>query len=602
MPPLVLAINAGTSSLKTALIDAAGERVLDVRATGVPDTPQLVVDGVPRDLACADIETAIEAVFDELDRHASLLVQVVAVGHRIAHGGDRHARPTLIDERVLADIESLTALAPLHNPTALAGVRAARARLPGLPQVAFFDTSFHATLPTRSREYALPAELRRRFGLRRYGFHGISHAWVAGRAAAYLGTTPDTLRLVTCHLGSGASACAIEFGRSIDTSMGYTPLEGLIMATRSGDVDPGILLRLAAAGYDAAALDHLLNHEAGLHGLAGTADMALIEQRAAGGDGEAQLALQLYCYRVRKYVGAYATVMGGMDALVFTGGIGEHSAVVRHRVAQRLEFLGAPIDEDANREAHVDERHPVAEISARGARCRILVVATDEERALARGTFALLQTDAAADGGRPIPVAVSARHVHLTQATVEALFGAGHRLTPQRPISQPGQYAAVEYVSVVGPRGRIEKVRVLGPTRAADQVEISRSDEFVLGLDAPVRESGDLAHTPGCRLEGPMGSVALSQGVICALRHIHMSPADAGEFRVADGDTVDVQVSGGERELTFGDVRIRVSDRFALEMHLDTDEGNAAGLCAPPDSVLEPVAHTARLVSKRPAP
>ena len=359
------------------------------------------------------------------------------------------------------------------------------------------------------------------------------------------------------------------------------------------------MLLLARSGYDVAALEQLLDHEAGLTGLAGTADMATIESRAAAGDEQAQLAIQLYCYRVRKYVGAYATVMGGIDAIVFTGGIGEHSAVVRHRIAQRLEFLGAPLDEDANRLARVDLAQPVAEISVAGARCRILVVATDEERAVARDTLGVLNPAHGLNTTSPTPVAVSARHVHLTQESVETLFGAGHQLTVLRAISQPGQFASNECLTVVGPRGRIEHVRVLGPVRTADQVEVSRSDEFLLGLDAPVRESGDLANSAGCRLEGPAGAVTLKQGVICALRHIHMSPTDAINFGVDDGDCVDVRVTGGPRELTFSDVKIRVSDRFVLEMHVDTDEGNAAGLGAVPGSVLEPVVHTAFLAARR---
>jgi len=190
--------------------------------------------------------------------------------------------------------------------------------------------------------------------------------------------------------------------------------------------------------------------------------------------------------------------------------------------------------------------------------------------------------------------------VHLTKDSVERLFGAGHQLTVHRPISQPGQFASTDVVTVVGPRGRIEHVRVLGPVRSADQVEISRTDEFALGLDAPVRESGDLANTPGCRLEGPAGAITLTAGVICALRHIHMSPADAAEFGVSDGETVDVAIEGGERELAFGGVKVRVSERFVLEMHVDTDEGNAAGLGSVPGSVLEPVVHTARLVGRPP--
>lgn len=600
MPPaaLVLALNAGSSSLKAALVDAEGRHWLDVRITSLDASPRLSVDGTERPIACADAAAAYAVLFAEIDGRAELTAALAAIAHRVVHGGTRFTRAVTVDASVIAEIEALAPLAPLHQPAAIAGLRAALARYPGLPQVAVFDTAFHATLPRRAREYALPAALVAEHGLRRYGFHGISHAWVANAAARHLGQPLDTLRIVTCHLGSGASACAIEFGRSIDTSMGMTPLEGLIMATRSGDLDPGILLELARAGRDAASLDDLLHRRAGLYGLTGTADMAEIEHRAAAGDGAAQLALQLYAYRLRKYVGAYATAMGGLDALVFTAGVGEHSAVVRARVAQRLEFLGAPLDLDANRTARVDREQPVAEISAAGARCKILVVATDEEAAMAREAFALAAPVRPLDTRRSIPVAVSARHVHLTQASLEALFGPGHQLSVLRPISQPGQFAATDTATVVGPRGRLEHVRVLGPLRGADQVEISRSDEFLLGLDAPIRESGDLAHSAGCRLEGPAGAITLSQGVICALRHIHMTPRDATEFGVEDGDSVEVRIGGGARELTFSGVRIRVSEHFVLEMHVDTDEGNAAGLGSVPGSVLEPVVHTATLVAR----
>lgn len=596
----VLAINAGSSSLKAAIFSGDGRRLLDVRLTGLYGSPRLSTDGSERtpEPRIDGPAAALAVLFAEIASHDAILSGVGAIAHRVAHGGPRYAAPMRIDAEVIAELERMTPYAPLHNPLALAAIRAARAALPGLPDIAVFDTAFHSTLPTRAREYALPKALRERHAIRRFGFHGISHGYAAGRAAAHLGIPVATLRMITLHLGSGASACAIEYGRSIDTSMGMTPLEGLIMATRSGDIDAGVLLSLLEDGVEPKALDDLLNREAGLVGLAGTADMASIEVRAASGDRDAQLAIQLYGYRVRKYVGAYAAALGGVDAIVFTGGVGEHSAVVRHRVANRLAFLGAVLDEDRNRDAAVTTNSPVAEISATGSRCRLLVVATDEEAALAAAARGLLASAGPRRLPRTIPVAVSARHVHLTQASVEQLFGPGHQLAVYRPISQPGQFASTDTVTVVGPRGRIEHVRVLGPVRASDQVEISRTDEFALGLDAPVRESGDLAQTPGCRLEGPAGSVTLQSGVICALRHIHMSPADAAEFGVHDGEVVDVAIEGGARELAFGGVKVRVSERFVLEMHVDTDEGNAAGLGGVPGSVLEAVAPVARLVGR----
>ncbi len=578
MNPLILAINAGSSSIKLAVIDGAGARLLDMKVTGLSDSPRLHINAVQSALDCTSVEVAFMRLYNELAKYPRLTRALVAVGHRVAHGGADFPTSVRIDDEVLATIQSLSTLAPLHNGSALTGILQARRHFPGLAHVAVFDTAFHSTLPRRAREYALPAKLREQFSIRRFGFHGISHAWVSQVAAKFLGIPLSQLRLVSCHLGSGASVCAVEYGRSIDTSMGMTPLEGLIMSTRSGDLDPGILTLLAASGYDAASLDHLLNYEAGLKGLTGTADMARIESRAAAGEAAAQLALQLFAYRVRKYVGAYATALGGMDVLIFTAGIGEHSAGVRHRIAQRLEFLGASLDEDRNRQAAVDHEHPVFEISANGARCRILVVATDEERALAGDVHRLLKPVQAHRTLPKIAVAVSAHHVHLSQASLEILFGPGHQLTQLRPISQPGQYAAAECVRVVGPRGHLDHVRVLGPVRQADQVEISRSDEFILGIDAPVRESGDLAQSAGCRLEGPAGAIELTQGVICALRHIHMSPDDARLYGVKDGESVEVKIIGGARPLTFSEVKIRVSTQFVMEMHIDTDEANAAGI------------------------
>ncbi|HLS80168.1 MAG TPA: phosphate propanoyltransferase, partial [Steroidobacter sp.] len=335
---------------------------------------------------------------------------------------------------------------------------------------------------------------------------------------------------------------------------------------------------LLESGMTTRELDELLNRRSGLTGLTGTNDMRRIEQGAAEGDEECRLALALYTHRIRKYIGAYAAVMGGVDAIAFTGGVGENSATVRHRCMQRLEFLGAMLDEDRNRDARATLRTPCIEISPQHSRVRSFVVCADEELEMAIETADAL---AAAAHGRPdarIPIAVSARHAHLSQATVEALFGAGYKLTPRTALSQPGQYAAEETVTLIGPRGRIENVRTMGPPREHDQVEISRSDEFTLGVDAPVRISGDLSNTPGITLEGPAGRVTLQSGLICARRHIHMNPQDAARLGVKDCDEVAVRIDSEGRDLIFADVSVRVAPGFSLEMHLDTDEANAAGL------------------------
>jgi acetate kinase len=396
---------------------------------------------------------------------------------------------------------------------------------------------------------------------------------------------------------------AIESGRSVETSMGLTPLEGLVMGTRSGDLDPGVLLKLLRAeGLDADGLDHLLNKCSGLAGLSGAGrDLRDIEARAAEGDERCRMALQVFAHRVRKYIGAYAAVMGGVDGIVFTAGIGENSALMRKRVAERLDFLGARLDPDRNREAHVSSQHSVFEVSTTHSRCRLLVVATDEQQAIAEETVRLvLELDKLkATDGRTIPVAVSARHVHLTQETLDRLFGAGYSLTADRPLSQPGQFAANESVTLVGPKRSLEGVRVLGPLRPQDQVEISRTDEFHLGIDAPVRESGKVDNTPGITLVGPEGLVHLPRGVICAWRHIHMTPGDAEHFGVVDRDIVEVAIASEGRDLTFGDVLVRVSEHARLEMHLDTDEGNAAELGAGASGVLIPTPGRARLRRRR---
>jgi acetate kinase len=601
---LVLVVNCGSSSVKASLIAEDGSHALDLAVTGLGHAPRLRADGMEREVQAADPAAALAHVLDEVESRPQLRQRLIAVGHRVAHGGDRYTTPVRLDAETEAGIEALIPLAPLHNPAALAGIRAARARLPELPHAAVFDTAFHSTLPRRSRDYALPRELASSLGIRRYGFHGTSHAYVANCAARYLRTDLERLRLVTCHLGSGASVCAIEYGRSIDTSMGLTPLEGLVMATRPGDLDAGAVLALLRSGRSVDEVDRLLNRESGLLGLTGTPDMREVEHRAADGDDACRVALAIYAHRVRKYVGAYAAVMGGVDAIVFTGGVGQNSAGVRHRIAQRLEFLGAALDEDANRDARVDHERRVVDISESYARCRLLVVATDEEQAIATDTRRLVAGGYDVATAPRIPIAISARHVHLTPSSVETLFGPGATLTPLKAISQPGQYAARETVTLVGPRGRIPNVRVLGPPRAADQVEISRTDEFALGIDAPVRESGDIENTPGIRIEGPAGAITLKSGVICALRHIHMRPPEAEVFGVTNGDRVDVRVDSDGRDLVFGDVLVRVRDDFVLEMHVDTDEGNAAGLNPGATGALEVgelerTAGEARLVRKR---
>ncbi len=570
----ILVINCGSTSVKASVVDPeTGERVAEVtfdRLSG--NHTAAIAEGLPK-------------LIDDLGDNT-----ITCVGHRVVHGGANFTSPTLLTDEVLEQLQDTIALAPLHNPANIEGIRAARKSLPDVPHVAVFDTAFHRTIPRRARTYAIPQDLAAKHEIRRYGFHGTSHQFVAEAAANFLGEDLRQLRVITCHLGGGCSVCAVEYGRSVETSMGLTPLEGLVMGTRSGDIDPGALLQLMRhENMDADGLDDLLNRESGLAGLSGIGnDLRDIEAKAEEGNDDCRLAIQVFCHRLRKYIGAYAAVMGGVDAVVFSAGIGQNSATIRHRASQRLEFLGARLNEERNREATVNRDSPVALISDEHSRVKLLVAETDEAFQIAKQADQVSQ-DIDAPSERSIPVAISARHIHLTQETVEALFGEGYELTELKPLSQPGQFAANEQVTLVGPKRQIEGVRVLGPTRSKNQVEISRTDEFYLGIDAPIRASGDVDNSPGITMIGTDGrQVTLQRGVICAWRHIHMTPADAEAFGVKDRDVVDVDVGkDGVRSLTFGDVLIRVKSTYKLEMHIDTDEGNAAELSRRDKGVLE---------------
>lgn len=557
----VLVINCGSSSVKYQVVDSETERA--------------VVKGKVERIG-GDGGSHTDAIKTILGEHADL--DLDAVGHRVVHGGERFHDACAIDDEVIAAIDECVSLAPLHNPANLSGIRAARQILPDIPHVAVFDTAFHARMPRRSRTYAIDPELAAARGIRRYGFHGTSHHYVARRAADYLQRPLEELRIVTCHLGNGASACAVEFGHSMDTSMGMTPLEGLVMGTRSGDLDPGVVLNLVRErGVDA--VDELLNRSSGLAGLSGHGnDLRDIQARAADGDDGARLALTVFAHRVRKYIGAYAAAMGGVDAVVLTGGIGENSAEMRHRILQRLEFLGLRIHEDRNHDAAVSHDRPVCDISVDHARVRALVVATNEELMIARETCTVVAGETRIKQRKPIPIAVSGRHVHLTRETLDQLFGEGFELTVHQAISQPGQFASQQKVKVIGPRNSIDGVRILGPLRPRNQIEVSRTDEFRLGVDAPIRNSGKTEGSAPIILEGPRGRVELPEGLICARRHIHMTPDDAEAYGLKNGDEVEVAITGGPRDLVFGDVLVRVKDSYVLEMHIDTDEANAAEL------------------------
>jgi acetate kinase len=317
---------------------------------------------------------------DEMRRALSSLGDADAVGHRVVHGGTALTAATVVTDEVLDRLRELVPLAPLHQPAALAGIAATATHRPGVPNVACFDTAFHATLPPSASTYAVPAAWRERWGIRRFGFHGLSHAWASRRAAELLGRPPAGLRLVTCHLGAGASLAAVAAGTSVDTTMGFTPLEGLVMATRSGSVDPGLLLWLLRQG--GMAVDELadgLERRSGLEALAGTADMRDVVRRAGVGDAEAALALDVYAHRAAAAVAAMAAAMRGVDGIVFTGGVGENAPSVRAAIAERVAFLGVALDAAANAAATAD-----SEITAPGAAVSALVVTAREDLQIAR--------------------------------------------------------------------------------------------------------------------------------------------------------------------------------------------------------------------------
>ncbi len=597
----ILVINCGSSSIKMEVIDSVdGRRLLVMNIERLLDHPFISFDG-GQEIPCGKGHQAA------LDQALPLLqkklgdIKIHAVGHRVVHGGNKIDEAVLVDEPLEKLIQDLSDLAPLHNPVNLIGIRKAREFFKDIPHVAVFDTAFHATLPRRAKTYALPKDIMEKHDILRYGFHGTSHEYVAQKAAEYLNESMKNLRIITCHLGNGCSMAAIEYGRSVETSMGLTPLEGLVMGTRAGDVDAGVASYLQKKeNWDIDTWNKVLNKDSGLKGISGVSnDMRDIIQKASEGNDDCRLAIQVFTHRIRKYIGSYAAVMGGVDAIVFTGGVGENSPMIRHRSTQRLDFLGAIINEDKNHDISLSSEEAVQEFSWNHSKVKLLAVRTDEQYSIAIQTAKLIEQNTDINPIPPIPVAVSARHMHITQKTLEVLFGKGYQLTEKKPLSQPNQFAANETVSIIGPKNTLERVRILGPTRPKNQIEISRTDEFFLGIDAPIRESGKVENTPGCIVVGPKGRVELKDGVICAWRHIHMTPEDAEIFQVEDRDIVDVRILSDERSLVFGNVLIRVSPKYKLEMHIDTDEGNAAEIGKGATGVLIATDGEAHLTKKK---
>lgn len=396
----IFVVNSGSSSIKYQLFRWPAEQPVCsglVERLALPDSvithtvfgPDGEARRQQRTLSLPDHAAGLREVVGLLTAPGAGVIQdpadIRVIGHRVVHGGEQFAATTLIDHAVKAEIKRLFALAPLHNPANYLGIEVCEQLFPGARQVAVFDTAFHQTLPAHAFRYALPAALYHEHGIRVYGFHGTSHQYVAARAAAHLGNAQA--RLVTVHLGNGCSMAAVHAGRCLDTSMGFGPLSGLVMGTRSGDVDPSVIFHLVGQlGYSVEQVSALLNKQSGMLGLTGHADMRDVGRAVQAGDAEARLALELYAYRIRKYLGAYAAVLGGLDAVVFTAGVGENDAAVRRLACQGLAFLGVQVDEARN---EVRSRE-LREISPAGAAVKVLVVPTNEELEIARQCAALL--------------------------------------------------------------------------------------------------------------------------------------------------------------------------------------------------------------------
>ncbi|MBI4984088.1 MAG: acetate/propionate family kinase [Rhodocyclales bacterium] len=592
VPGKIMALNVGLSQIHFGIYDTQDEtRDVHGIVDGADAAQALItIDAggtvTRRERAAFPFRDFFKVLFESMqlldDKFLFTPFDVIAIGHRVVHGGSKFSSAAVITPQVIAEIEALSMFAPLHNPHNLEGIREAMKFFPDVPHVAVFDTAFHQTLPTYAYLYGLPYEWYKKEGIRRYGFHGTSHRFVSLKAAEIVKRPLGELEIISCHLGVGASICAIDHGRSVDTTMGMTPSDGLIMPSRAGSIDPAVMIHLMEHYHlNPDALAKLINSESGLKGISGISnDIHEIEAAADEGHHRALLAHKAFCYQIRKNIGAYVAAMGGVDVLSFTGDIGESSPLVRSLACQGLAYMGIKLDEEKN--SALGMTRAPAIISTDDSPVKIIVIANNDERLLAwealraiernQITLAIKEQDEA-----PIPIEVSAHHVHLSQGDVDKLFGPGHQLTPEHELSQPGQFACEEKVNLIGPKGKIANVRVLGPTRKETQVEIAMTEQFKVGIQSPIRESGDLANTPGLVLEGPAGRATIERGVICAQRHIHMPPEDAMRMRLRDKYVVSVRVEGA-RELIYGDVVVRVNPNYRLAMHIDTDEGNAANI------------------------
>ncbi|GFZ29669.1 acetate kinase [Clostridium zeae] len=395
----ILVINCGSSSLKYQLIDMSKEEVLakglverigiegSILTQKVEGKDKYVVEQKMNDHKDA-IKLVLDALVDKDNGVLKSMDEISAVGHRVVHGGEKYSSSVLIDDEVMKYLEECIKLAPLHNPPNLIGIDACKVLMPNTPMAVVFDTAFHQTMPDKAFLYALPYELYKEHNIRKYGFHGTSHKYVSAKVAEVMGKDLSELKIVTCHLGNGSSLTAIKNGKSIDTSMGFTPLEGVAMGTRTGDLDPAVVTFIMdELGYTVEQTNELLNKQSGVLGISGvSSDFRDIETAAANGNVRAQLALDIFQYRVRKYIGSYAAAMGGLDVVVFTAGVGENDPITRLKSCEGLEFLGVEIDPAKN-----NVRGKIAEVSKDGSKVKVFVIPTDEEMMIAKDTLELVR-------------------------------------------------------------------------------------------------------------------------------------------------------------------------------------------------------------------
>ena len=584
----ILTLNIGSSSLKFAVYDM--EKTVRILIQGAYTalkshkcslSYQLEFNGKNHTREI-DANSSITTILDNLSELlAELNLQAIdSIGHRVVHGGSHLNAALKITPSLIEEITNFAVYCPLHTPAILEGISQAQVLWPDISQIAVFDTSFHQTIPEYATTYAIPKAWRE-LGLRKYGFHGLSHEWVRDKIQAEFIKKGGNLRIISCHLGSGASICAIHNGIAIDTSMGVSPLDGLVMETRPGDLDPAIVPIVSKSlGLTIEDIYHALFYESGLKALAGKSNFAEIEASAKNGDILAIKALEIYTYRIKKYIGSYIASMNGIDCLVFTGGIGENSAFIRSQICQGLSNFDITLDSRKNENTYLRTSNTYS-IHGAGSNVNIFIVASNEQAVIAMETNNLLSsnqiTTSLFNDYCMVPISVSARHIHLSKKDLLSLFGDNYELHKLRDLNQPNTWAAKETVSLIGPNGTIDEVRILGPTREKTQIEISKSDAVYLGIDVPIRESGKLDKTPFITVKGTHAYIR-TDGLIIAQRHIHTNPQDAVRLRLQNGTKVCVSIMGSARKLIFNDVLVRISENFKTEMHIDTDEANAGNI------------------------